>query len=119
MAMPGPMGSGNTPVDMMTGEPVLAAKRKERIDRENEVVEKGVSLRNEMAGEDGRLLVNFILDKLEMRLHQFMQTDPECSTLLKLLTDLNYTANIGRRRALNRIHEIMGDDSPSWLHTVK
>lgn len=119
MAIHPPLGSSNTEVDLLTGEPLAAKKKVDKITRENEAVERGTSLQHELSGHDGRVLIEFILQSIERKIDIFLQSDPECSTLLKLLTELNYTANIGRRRAISKLHDIMGDDTPSWLFSVK
>lgn len=112
------MGSGNTPIDVETGIPLAEKKRLDAIEKQNETIERGVDAQNALKGEDGRILISFIIDRLEGKLNQFLQSDPECSTLVKLLTELNYTANIGRRRAINRLTEILGDDTPPWVNNL-
>jgi hypothetical protein len=114
-----PMGSGNTPVDMVSGVPEVELAKQQRLEAAQEQVARGESLRKELEGQEGRTILLFALKLLENKVEKFVQSDPECATILNLLTELNYAANIGRKQALKSIRNIFGNNEPAWFSRLE
>lgn len=111
-----PMGSGSVQTDLQTGLPEELLSQVKQFEKAQDKIIEGDQTKEALHQEDGRVLVKFVYTQLEVRLNQFMAQDPICLTLLNLLTELNFTANIGKKQAIRNIKSILGENAPDWLN---
>lgn len=113
-----PMGGGNTSTDMVTGLPDFEMQKARAYEAAQDQVIKSEAAHKELYGAEGKIILEFALNLLENKIEKFVAGDPECATILNLLTELHYTANIGRTQAIKRIRNIFGEHTPDWVNRL-
>lgn len=92
-------------VDIRTGLPIEHVKSEREVLEEGKLesdVSAGITLEHRLASEEGKFFVGTVLERLERRIDDLVNNDPEASALLSLFNTLGGEIQAGRAAA-NRL----------------